>query len=154
MTFLSSVVHDAFAFGIERDDGDRIPVPRVSRPASRIGLTSLGIDLVSAGQDVPILASVTLSGAYVADGAVAVLMVVPGHELTDPTASGIHVDKTLARELRPILGGAEERLDSSLSSRTESRKRITVNPGTRFRPIPGIRGRPESGSAIRQLFDG
>ena len=32
-----------------------------------------------------------------ADGAVAMVIVVPGHELADPTASGIQVGKTLAR---------------------------------------------------------
>jgi hypothetical protein len=45
-----------------------------------------------------------LCGAHVADGAVTVVMVIPVHELTDPTASGIEVGKTLARELRSIFG--------------------------------------------------
>src|SRR5690348_3568653 len=108
ITFLCSAIHNAFAFGIERNDGDRIPVTRVPRPSPGIGFSRPSVKLVPAGQDATILASMTLSGAHVANGAVAMLMVVPGDELANPTASGIQVGKTLTWELRPIFGGAEE----------------------------------------------
>ena len=69
-------VNDRVPLGIERDDSDGLPVPRVSRPAPGIGFTSPDRELVPAGQDVAILVYVTLSGTHVAVGTVAVLVVV------------------------------------------------------------------------------
>jgi hypothetical protein len=96
-------------------DADSFSIPTAAFMTDSLsGCTSLGVELVSARQDDAILACMTLSGAHITDCAVAVLLVVPRHEFTDPTASGLEIGKTLARELRPIFGGSEERRDKCI----------------------------------------
>ena len=54
--------------------------------------------------------SMSLRRADVPDGTVAVVMVVPSDERTRPVARLIEIGEALRRELRPVLGGAEQRL--------------------------------------------
>ena len=58
----------------------------------------------------PILAGMALGRGDVADAAVAMLVVVPVHELPRPVSRRIQIGKALGRKLRPVFGGAEQRL--------------------------------------------
>lgn len=86
------------------------PVARVARPARRIALPGLGVQRMSSGQDGVIVTGVALLRAHVADGAMAMLHVVPTHELGRPGSGLVQAGEALGRELGPVLGGAEQRL--------------------------------------------
>src|SRR6185437_2491045 len=109
---------------MERDDGDGLPVTSVPCPAPGIGGTGSGVELVSAGQNQLLLACMTLSGAHVADCAVTMIFVVPVGQVIHPSSGGIEVGEALARELRPVFGGAEEGLDERI---------VVADSGTRVR---------------------
>ena len=72
------------ALRIESDHTDVRPVPRVAGPARRIALSGLEVEGVASRQDGLVLAGVALRRADVADGAVAVIDVVPTHEFSRP----------------------------------------------------------------------
>ena len=97
------------AFGIERDGGDRIPVSSVPCPASRVLCSCLLVERVASLQHVAVLSGISLGGADVADVTVAVIVVVPVHERARPLAGVLEIREALRRELRPVLGGAEQR---------------------------------------------
>ncbi len=62
------------------------------------------------GQDRVILTGVTLRRRDIADATVPVLVVVPLHERHGPFTGGFQICKAPYRELRSILGGAEQAL--------------------------------------------
>ena len=68
------------AFGIEHDDGDRIPVLGVPCPAPRVFRLCLLVERMASPQDVPVLSGISLRRTDVADGTVRVIMVGPLHE--------------------------------------------------------------------------
>jgi hypothetical protein len=59
-------------------------------------------------QDFPIESGVALGWAHVPDPTVAVIDVVPTHEVSTPGAGGFQVSEALQWELGPVLGGAEQ----------------------------------------------
>jgi hypothetical protein len=72
------------AFGIERDEGDRIPVSGVPRPVPRVACPGGEVKRVAGFQHRAILTGMSLSRADVADAAVAMIVVVPTHGGTRP----------------------------------------------------------------------
>ena len=86
---------------------DGRPVSGGARPACRVALLGLAIQRVSCRQDGLILPGVTLLRAHITDPAVAVLHVVPTHELGGPAASIVQRLKALRRERRAVLCRAE-----------------------------------------------
>ena len=74
----------------------------------------LDIQRVPRGEDVWILTRMTLRGADVADTAVFVVTVVPVNERSRPESRCLQIGEPLRRELRAVLGGAEQRFDESI----------------------------------------
>lgn len=101
---------DRVTFRVERHRIDRRPVARLARPARRVLLSGLLVERMARIENGVILASVALGRADVLDAAVAVIVVVPMHELRRPGPGLIEAGKALGRELRPVLGGAKQRL--------------------------------------------
>ena len=102
------------ALGIEGDDGDRIPVSGVPRPAARGPCPRMLVERMASLQDGVILTGMSLCRADVADATVAVLVVVPTDEPALPLAGLLEVHEPLRRELRPILRRAEQCLDEGV----------------------------------------
>jgi len=65
---------------------------------------------MSGRQNRLIVPCVTLSGANVANAAVAMIEVVPAHKAGRPNTSLIEVGKALGRKFRPVLGSTKQRL--------------------------------------------
>ena len=103
-------VDHLFAFGIEAHHVDEQSVSGSARPARWVALLGLKVQRVPCRQDGLILAGVTLLRADVADAAVTVINVVPAHEFSGPGAGCVQRFKALHRELRAVLGRAEQRL--------------------------------------------
>jgi len=68
------------------------------------------INLVSGGQDRPVVAGVALRWSHVTEAAVAVLVVVPAHKRQDPVTGRLQAFETRVRIVRPVLAGAKQRL--------------------------------------------
>ena len=100
------------AFGIERDDGDRIPVAGVPCPAPRVFCPCLLVERIAGLQDDPVLSGMSLRRTDVTDGTAAMVMVVPLHERAHPFSRLFEVREALRRELRSVLRGAEQRFPS------------------------------------------
>ena len=77
MRSVSCGLDNGIAFGIERNDGDRIPVTCVPRPSTWMDGFALDVQSMSGRQDVVIAPGMSLRRADVADGAVTVIVVVP-----------------------------------------------------------------------------
>ena len=103
-----------FALGIERDDGDRIPVSGVPCPTPRVFCPCVLVERMACLQDGPVLSGMSLRRTDVADGTVAVVVVVPLHERTRPFSRLIEVREALRRELRPVFCGAEQRFNEGV----------------------------------------
>ena len=114
MKVLSRRLDHCVAFGIERDDGDGIPVSGVPCPAQRGLRRCLQVERIASLQDVPVLSGMSLRRTDVADGTVAIVMVVPLHERTCPFSRLIEIREALRRELWPVLCGAEQRFDEGV----------------------------------------
>ena len=103
-------------------------------------------------QDGVIVAGVPLSGRDVANAAVAMIDVVPVHEAGCPGARRVEVGKAFGRKLRPVLGGAEQRLGIGVVFRAVSFYRAA---GMAF--VGSARGSvdnpvmPDSGLAAAQI---
>ena len=80
MKVLGGRLDHCVALGIERDDGDRIPVSGVLRPAPRAFCPSVRVEHMASLQDNPVLAGMSSRRTDVADGTVPVIVVVPLHE--------------------------------------------------------------------------
>jgi hypothetical protein len=65
---------------------------------------------MTSGQDCVVIAGGPLLQADVTNAAMAVLDVVPAHETGRPSAGRGEVGEALGWELRPVLGGTEQRL--------------------------------------------
>src|SRR3954468_18639312 len=100
----------AVAFGVEGDGADRGPVAGRPAPAAWVGLARLLVQGVTGGEDGAVLTGMTLRPGDVADAAMPVFVVVPEDELGRPLPCLGEVGKAAARELRAVLGGAEQRL--------------------------------------------
>ena len=83
---LGRVPNDAVPFRVERDGPDRCPVPCLPGPARRVTFAGLKIGLVPCRQDRMVFPGMPLGGGDVAQAAVAVLDVVPVHEVLSPLA--------------------------------------------------------------------
>ena len=109
--------------GIERHRGDRRPVPGAPAPACRRLSACRLIKFVARGEDCVVRPGVTFGGCDVADRAVPVLVVVPMHEARGPAACRLEIGEALGRELRAVLGGAEQGLGEGVVV-TDPRARI------------------------------
>lgn len=114
MNAANRVADHRITFGIERDDGDRIPVASVPCPASWVSGSGMLVELMASLQDRVILAGMSLRRTDVADGAVAVIVVVPTDERPRPLAGMLEVCEALHRELGPVLRRAEQSLDEGV----------------------------------------
>ena len=95
--------------GVEPDGLDGIPVADPARPATGMAPTSFLVERRALREDGRILALVALGRGNEADGAVAMLMVVPLHEVQDPEAGLVQTVEAVYRIVRPVLAGAEQR---------------------------------------------
>src|ERR1700761_5484107 len=89
-----------------------------------------------------ILPGMTLCRRDIADAAVAVLMVVPVHEVSGPPPGSIEVGKALRREGRAILGSAEQLLDKGIVV-ADARARVgrgAAEPGQHGKHGGGLEG--------------
>ena len=100
--------------GVESHHIDGGPVACVARPACWVALLGLGVKGVTCCQDGLVLSAVALRRADVADTAVAVINVVPAHELGGPGSGFLQIGETLARKLRAVLGRTKQRLGISV----------------------------------------
>ena len=109
MKVLGCRLDHCVAFGIERDDGDRIPVSGVPCPAPRVFCPCALVERIASLQDDPVLSGMSLRRADVADGTVPLIVVVPLHERARPFSRLFEVREARHRELEPVLRGAEQR---------------------------------------------
>jgi hypothetical protein len=72
------------------------------------------VELVAVVQDVLVLACMALRRTDVANPAVAMVMVVPMHELARPVACSAYAGEARARELGAVLGRAEQAFDEGV----------------------------------------
>ena len=72
------------ALGIERDDGDWIPVACMTRPTSWVSCFRLDVHPMPSVENVAVLADVTLHRADVTDAAMFVIVVVPVDKRSRP----------------------------------------------------------------------
>src|SRR4051812_15993510 len=114
---------DAVALWIEGDGADRCPVAGRPTPALRVALPCLLVDRVAGGEHGAILPGMTLRRSDVADGAVAVLVIVPVREAHRPLSGGVQIGEPLERELRAILHCSEQCLGESIVI-THARTRV------------------------------
>src|SRR5256885_17253803 len=98
---------DRVAFGVERHGCDGRPVARGTGPASRVELTSAGVQRMPRGQDRVVLARVALRRAHVADAAVPMIVVVPMHEPGGPGSGLVEIGEALGGGIRAGLGRAD-----------------------------------------------
>ena len=101
---------DGVAFGVERHGADGRPVASRARPSGGVDLACLAVQRVTRGEDRAVFAGVTLSGADVADAAVAIVVVVPTHERCRPGPGRVEISEARLRELRAVLRRSEQRL--------------------------------------------
>ena len=111
---MNVIVHDSVALRIERDRADWRPVACPTGPACWVAFTGLEIRLVACSQDRAVLQGVSLRRGDVADAAVAVLEVVPTHEVASPEAGIVKGGEAARREFGAVLGRLEERLDEGV----------------------------------------
>ena len=71
-------------------------------------LLGVVVQPMSSTQDVDVLAAVALRWGDVLDAAMAVLHVVPVHELAGPLTGGGQIGEAFGRELRAVLGCLEQ----------------------------------------------
>ena len=102
------------ALRVERDGADRLPVACMPTPARRVSLPGAFVHLVSGRQDLVVMLFVSCRRAHVANAAVQVRVVVPVHELRRPVLRRLQISKAARRELGPVLGRAEQRLDKGV----------------------------------------
>ena len=94
-------VDDRVAFGVEGDGAGRCPVAGLPAPATRGALPGRLIECVARPEQIAILAGMALAGGDVADGAVAVLIIVPAHEPAGPFSGGVAIGKSAGGEVGP-----------------------------------------------------
>ena len=85
------------ALWIEGHDVDVRPVACVARPTRRVALLGLEVQRVACRQDGLVLPVMALRRADVADAAVAMIDVVPTHEVGGPGASCSEIDEAFGR---------------------------------------------------------
>lgn len=108
------LAYDSVALRIERDRTDRRPVACLTGPARGMALAGLEIRLMACRQNRPVLQCVSLRRRDIADAAVAVLEVVPAHEVASPEAGVFKGAEAARREFGAVLGRLEERLDEGV----------------------------------------
>jgi hypothetical protein len=96
---------------VERDGLDPFEGAAGSRPSLWIVAARCFVDDRALLEDEHVVTSVTLAGSNEADGAVAVLIVVPGHEPADPGLGSEQRSEGLGRVFGAVLHRSEERLD-------------------------------------------
>jgi len=123
----SAGTSDWLALGIEHDDVDGLPVPPVARPAPRVALARVLVQLMQRQQDLPVCPGVALGRRHVADATVAVLLVVPTHEASHQLAGLLQVGQASLREFRPVLGRSQQALHEGV---------VVAHPRTRVGRAP------------------
>lgn len=108
MLDVGSHVHDRIALWVDGDHADVRLIPRIARPACRVALPGLDAEVMACGQDGLVLPRVTLLGGDVADGAVAVVDVVPTYEFSRPGPGLVRAGEALGKELGAVLDSAEK----------------------------------------------
>lgn len=93
---------------IQRDELDRRPVAGVARPATWVLFSGVLVHRIAAGEDVPIDTSMTLRRADVSNAAVAMLVVVPTHEVCSSLTCVLQIDEAARRKLGSILRRAKQ----------------------------------------------
>ena len=116
------------ALGVEADVADRRPVSDLARPPRGVGGAGFGIESGTPTEEFAVPSGVPGVGCDEPDRAVAVLVVVPGHETGDPALRVLLAGETRCRPVRPVLAGPEqgfrERVDAPVSV-----KRLSRPPG-------------------------
>ena len=102
------LIEESFGWA-KHSGGDRIPVSGVPCPAPRVFCPCALVERIASLQDNPVLSGMSLRRTDVADGTVAMVMVVPLHERTRPFSRLFEVREAPRRELRSVLRGAEQR---------------------------------------------
>ena len=97
-----------FLLWIQPNAAYGLPVSSTARPACRMLSASDLIKGMAPGKNGVILAGVALSGRDVTDLAMAMLFVVPIHELPHPLAGVGQVGKASHREGRMVFAGTEQ----------------------------------------------
>jgi len=87
-----------------------MPTAGGSTPAARMTLPCLLVDAGTVAADRNGSSAVTLRWRYEPDAAVAMLIVVPGHEAHHPRAGLVHAAEWTPRVVRPIFDRSEQRL--------------------------------------------
>ena len=146
MKVLGRRLDHRIARGVERDDADRIPVSGVSCPAARVFFPCALVERMTSLQDGVILACVSLRRADVADGAVAVIVVVPLHERACPLPRLIEAREALRRELGRYLAVRNSDSTKALSSLTRGREYEALSPSQFIiaRTVVALSGAPLS----------
>ena len=75
-----------------------------------MGFSGLPINPGTLFEDIHSLAVVTLIGSHKLDTAVAMLVVIPVHKIFNPRAALLFAGEWLARIIKPVFNGAEQRL--------------------------------------------
>src|SRR5690606_12035753 len=97
-----------FLLWIQPNAAYGLPVSCIARPASRMLSASDLIENMAPGKNGVILASMALSGRDVTDLAMAMLFVVPRHELPHPLSGIGQVGEAGHREGGMVFAGAEQ----------------------------------------------
>ena len=102
------------ALGIECDEGDRVPVSDLPRPAPRGFCPCALVERIASLEDRAIFTGMSLRRTDVADATMTVIVVVPTDERTRPAACLIEIGEALRGELRSVLRGAKHRFDEGV----------------------------------------
>ena len=86
------------------------PAPWIAGPRSLV-------KRVAGTQETAVLAGMALPRGDIADAAVAMVEVVPTHEVGCPASRLVQIVEAARRELRPVLGGAEQALGKGVVGR-------------------------------------
>ena len=102
---------DDISRGIEPNLGDRIPIADLTTPTLGMACFGLLVERFALRQDVEVETLMSFMGGDELDGTVAVLVVVPAHELLNPLPGGLQTLKPLLRVGRTVFASAKERLE-------------------------------------------
>ena len=103
-------LNDRVFLWIEGHRANRRPVAGFAAPASWVGRACPQVKFVTARQQPAVFPGMALCRTDVTDPAVAMIVVVSTDKTHGPIPCRIEIGETLGRELRPVFGGAEQRL--------------------------------------------
>ena len=97
-------------FRIEPHDFDSRPVSCALRPTLWVRIARLLVDVIATAKNLYILTTMALFGCDEADGAVPMLLVVPGHKPRDPGSGGLERQERSFWVFRTVLSGPKKGL--------------------------------------------